>query len=138
MSEIGAPKYYSKRKGWASFKVDPELWSGFKGVCAQRGVSICYVLEGLMMAWIQAQKVQATILQPVHIDLHMQHVVERPKRISRVRDLPDYAREQTWPPNCPFADDFIRSTREVGCLDVKDHVSLEKCWRCYLREGRQL
>ena len=81
--QTGAPKCYSKRTSWGSFKVDPELWSRFKETCALRGVSICYVLEGLMEAWIQAQKVQATLIQPVHIDLTMQHIVQRPRRLGR-------------------------------------------------------
>jgi len=132
------PKSYSNRDFVASFKVNPELWSRFKAECKLRGTTICAVLEALMQAWIEGQRATATVVKPVTINLTMQHVVERPRRIARVRDLPDYAREQTWPPNCPLADDFVRSTREVGCLDVKDHVSLEKCWRCYLREGRQL
>ena len=82
MQEIGAPKCYSKRKSWGSFKVDPELWSRFKGECKIRGVSICHVLEALMEAWIQGQKAEATLIRPVTVNLTMQHVVERPRRTS--------------------------------------------------------
>jgi len=80
MSEIGLPKSYSKRDFVASFKADPELWSRFKGECAARGVTICQVLETLMLAWIEAQKVEATVVRPAIINLTMQHVVERPRR----------------------------------------------------------
>jgi len=78
--ETGALKYYSKRRSWASFKVDPELWSRFKTECAARGVSICHVLEALMEAWVQGQKTMSTVVNPVTINLTMQHVVERPRR----------------------------------------------------------
>jgi len=133
--EIGAPKCYSKRKTWASFKVDPELWSGFKRVCAERGVSICHVLEALMEAWIQGQRAEATLVRPVIVNLSMQHIVERPRRAQKIRDVVLEARSKKWPPSCEYADDFVRSTKEVGCLDLRDHVSLETCWRCYLENG---
>jgi len=83
MHETGIPKLYSKRRKEGFFKVDPELWSRFKADCAGRGVSVCYVLETLMEGWLQAQKVNATIIQPVNMTINMQHVVERPRRISR-------------------------------------------------------
>ena len=81
--EIGLPKSYSKRVFAASFKVDPELWSRFKGECRFRGVSICHVLEALMEAWIQGQKATATVIKPVVVNLKMEHVVERPRRLGR-------------------------------------------------------
>ena len=74
---------YSKRKGWASFKADPELWSRFKTECKLRGVSICHVLEALMEAWIQGQKATATVIKPVTINLKMEHIVQRPRRKLR-------------------------------------------------------
>lgn len=80
MHETGLLKSYSNRSFSASFKADPELWSRFKGECAQRGVSICHVLEALMEAWIQGQKAEATVVKPVVINLKMQHVVQRPRR----------------------------------------------------------
>jgi len=84
MSEIGLPKSYSKREFVASFKADPDLWSRFKGECAARGVSICHVLEALMEAWIQGQKVEATVVRPVVINLKMEHIVERPRRLGTI------------------------------------------------------
>lgn len=118
---------YSERTYAATFKADPELWSRFKTTCKLRGVSICHVLEALMEAWIQAQKVQATLIQPVHIDLHMEHIVQRPRRM-----IDSWApKRPLWPPSCEDADDFIRSTQEVGCLARKEFVRLEDCWRCF-------
>lgn len=81
--EIGALKYYSKRKKWASFRADPELWSRFKEECKFRGVSICHVLEALMEAWIQGQKATATVVKPVVVNLKMEHIVQRPRRSQR-------------------------------------------------------
>jgi len=132
MSEIGLPKLYSNRRKCAAFKVDPEIWSRFKEDCAVRGISVCYVLETLMLGWLEAQKVHATIIQPVNMTINMQHVVERPRRVTRVKEPWDVARSQNWPPNCEHADEYVKATREILCLDLKDAVSLEKCWRCYL------
>jgi len=83
MQETPLGKSYSKRIFTASFAADPELWSRFKQECKIRGVSICYVLEALMEAWIQGQKATATVIKPVVVNLTMQHVVERPRRVTR-------------------------------------------------------
>lgn len=101
--ELGLLKSYSKREFVASFKADPELWSLFKETCKLRGVSICHVLEALMEAWIQGQKVQATLVQPVTINLKMQHITERPRRkMSRV-EMEGYDRQRIrdlYPASC--------------------------------------
>ena len=123
---------YSKRAFTASFKADPELWSRFKEECTFRGVSICHVLEALMEAWIQGQKATATVIKPVHIELHMEHVVKRPRRKKVYRFPWEVDKGKTWPPNCESADDFLRGSREVGCKEIREYIKLEKCWRCYL------
>jgi len=82
--EIGAPKCYSNRDSWGSFKVNPELWSRFKTECKLRGVSICHVLEALMEAWIEGQRATATVIKPVVVNLTMQHIVERPRRKGHI------------------------------------------------------
>lgn len=130
----GLPKSYSNRVFVASFKADPELWSRFKQECRFRGVSICHVLEALMEAWIQGQKAQATVVKPVVVNLTMQHVVQRPRRKKWVREPWKYAREQTWPPSCEHADDYLKGAKEVGCRELRDWIPLEKCWRCYLEK----
>ena len=80
--DTGLPKSYSSRTFSASFKADPELWSRFKTECKLRGVSVCHVLEALMEAWIQGQKVESTLLKPVVINLKMEHIVQRPRRLG--------------------------------------------------------
>jgi len=50
-----------------------------------------------MEAWIQGQKAEATLVRPVTVNLTMQHIVERPRRlgaaapISETEDLAMYA-----------------------------------------------
>lgn len=114
-----------------SFKVDPELWSRFKEECKFRGTSICHVLEALIEAWIQGQKATATVIKPVTVNLTMEHVVQRPRRV--LKEIP--SDQMRWPPSCQYADDFIKSTKEVGCKERKDYVPLRECWRCW-RLGR--
>lgn len=119
------------------FKVDPELRSEFKGECKIRGVSICHVLEALMKAWIEGQKATATVIKPVVVNLTMQHVVKRPRRESNIENSVFTARNKPWPPPCEKADKFIKSTKEVGCLDIKEWIPLRECWRCFIyNEGR--
>lgn len=123
---------YSKRSFVASFKADPELWSRFKEECQFRGVSICHVMEALMEAWIQGQRATSTVIKPVTINLNMEHIVEKPRRKKKVKEPWVIARAQRWPPNCEHVDDFLRPQKEVGCRLLREWVSLEKCWRCYL------
>ena len=130
--EIGLLKLYSKRTFPAAFKTDPELWSEFKGVCKQRGVSICHVLEALMEAWVQGQKAAATVVRPVVVNLSMQHVVERPRRMQSFEDMMFEIRRKNWPPPCEKADNYVKSLKEVGCLDARDWIPLEGCWRCFI------
>lgn len=113
------------------FKGDPELWSEFKSSCKARGVSVCHVLETLMRGWIEAQKVTSTIIQPVNMTINMQHVVKRPRRAQTFEEMIRETKRKVWPPQCMHADTFFKSTREVGCLKIKDVVKLEACWRCF-------
>jgi len=83
-------KFYSKRKFVGSFKVDPELWSKFKSECVFKGISICAVLESLIVAWLEGQKATATVIKPVTVNLTMQHIVERPRRKGEIQPcVPD-------------------------------------------------
>lgn len=127
---------YSDRSFVGSFKVDPELWSEFKRECKIRGVSICHVLEALIQAWIEGQRATSTVLKPVTVNLTMQHVVQRPRRMRTFEDVVIEAKAQKWPPNCPDADEFWKGSREVGCLKTREFIPLEKCWRCYVEMKR--
>ena len=92
-----------------------------------RGVSICHVLEALMEAWIQGQKATATVIKPVVVNLIMEHVVQRPRRMKDAWE----PKLLLWPPSCEFADKFMKDPPEVGCLDRRDWIKLEICWECY-------
>lgn len=126
---------YSDRTFVGSFKVDPELWSTFKQECKIRGVSQCYVLEGLIEAWIQGQRAQSTVLKPVTVNLTMQHVVQRPRRILTIDDVVRETKAAIWPPQCQDADEFWKGSKEVGCRRRRDVVSLDLCWRCFLEKA---
>ena len=154
---------YTTRTAVLSVKIDPEIRSQFKQECRirsleqeripglfslhlwsgpypledrlKRGVHQCCVVEALLLAWIEGQRAEASVIKPVQVNMTLQHVVKRPRR--KVRELPPYevARSKTWPPSCEHADNFMQCTKEVACLDLKDWISLEKCWRCYLAKG---
>jgi len=134
--EIGIPKYYSKRTSVMCLKIDPELKSEFKATCKLRGVSICHVTEALFKAWIEGQKATATVIKPVIVNLNMQHIVKRPRREQSFEDMMFQIRQKNWPPPCKKADRFIKSMKEVGCLEIKDFIKLEKCWRCFYNGAR--
>jgi len=124
--ETGLPKSYSNRTFVASFKADPELWSRFKGGCAERGVSICHVLEALMEAWLEGQKATATVIKPVVVNLTMQHVVQRPRRLSTYMG-PDILE----PVGCHGLEHLDYNVGHVGwCHKIKRWVSLGDCARC--------
>lgn len=95
-------------------------------------MSICHVLEALMAAWIEGQKATATVIKPVVVNLTMEHVVQRPRRAQTFEDMLLNSKAKNWPPPCPYADQYIKTSREVGCLKFRDWISLDKCWRCYL------
>ena len=120
---------YDRRDKVCSFKGNTELWSRFKFECKFRGVSICHVLEALMEAWILGQKAEATLIRPVVVNLTMEHVVQRPRRMIDAWQ----PKSLLWPPCCEHADNFIKSTGEVGCLDSKDFIPLKQCWLCFRR-----
>lgn len=79
---------YSKRSKAASFKADPQIWSDFKAECKLRGAEICCVLEALMLAWIEGQRAEATVIKPVTVNMTLQHVVERPRRKPVMPSIP--------------------------------------------------
>jgi len=124
--ETGLPKSYSNRVFVASFKADPELWSRFKGGCAERGVSICHVLEALMEAWLEGEKAMATIVRPVTVNLTMQHVVQRPRRLSTYQGP-----EILEPVGCRGLEHRDWGMGRLGwCHKIRRWVSVGDCARC--------
>lgn len=131
--QFGIPKSYSNRILVANFKADPEIWSRFKTECASRGVSICHVLETLMLAWIEGQKVLSTVVQPVVINLNMEHIVQRPRRMIDAWQ----PKNLIFPPNCEHADKLFGKGGDVGCLERRGIVTLKDCWECYRQKNMQ-
>lgn len=131
--EISIPKSHSNRTQEAHFKADPELWSRFKEECKFRGVSICHVLEALMEAWIEGQKATATVIKPVVVNLTMEHVVQRPRRMIDAWQ----PKNLIFPPNCEHADKLFGKGGDVGCLERRGIVTLKDCWECYRRKNTQ-
>jgi len=114
------------RRKQTSIRVDPELWSRFKQACAERGTWTCPVLEALMEAWIQAQKVQATLIQPVHISLTMQHIVQRPRRLAGYQGP-----EILEPVGCRRLEHRDYFPGRLGwCGYIKRWIHVEECARC--------
>lgn len=102
-----------------------------------RGVAVCHVLEALMQAWIEGQKATATVIKPVTVNLTMQHVVKRSRRIKKYVDVMYECKNHKWPPPCEHADKHFAMYGSVGCRKVVDWVKLEECWRCFLMGLRQ-
>ena len=126
---------YSTRTFPASFKADPEIWSAFKSECKLRGVHTCCVMESLMLAWIEGQRAEATVIKPVTVNVTLNHVVKKLRRVSKEPSPWEISRSARWPPSCEHVDDFVRSLKQVGCLELRDWVPLEKCWRCHLAKN---
>lgn len=131
--EFSIPKLYSNRTKEAFFKVDPEIWSRFKTECKTRGVSVCHVLETLIEAWMQGQKVMSTVVNPVVINLTMEHIVKRPRRMIDAWE----PKNLFYPPNCECADKLFGKGGDVGCLEKRNLVTLKECWQCYRNKNMQ-
>lgn len=133
IQETPLGKSYSNRIFTASFAADPEIWSQFKTECKTRGVSVCHVLETLMEAWIQGQKVMSTVVNPVVINLTMEHIVQRPRRMIDAWQ----PKNLIYPPNCEYADKLFGKGGDVGCLERHGIVTLKECWQCYRNKNMQ-
>jgi len=85
-----------------------------------------------MEAWIQAQKVQATLIQPVHISLTMQHIVQRHRR-APVYQGPEILE----PVGCRRLIHRDWFPGRLGwCGYMERWIALEDCARCP-RHGEQ-
>jgi len=89
-----------------------------------------------MEAWLEGQKATATVIKPVTVNLTMQHVVQRPRRMQKFEDALALSRDRIWPPPCMHARKFFVGSKEVGCNRIKDVIGLRKCWHCFLYRER--
>ena len=112
-----------------------EIWSAFKSECKLRGVHVCCVMESLMLAWIEGQRAEATVIKPVTVNVTLNHVVKKLRSRAGSPGPHTLARAQRWPPNCEHVDKFLRPQKQVGCLELRDWIPLEKCWLCHQLKG---
>jgi len=114
-----------------------ELVGEFKDLCRKHNTTTCHVLMTLIKAWLKGEELGMVSLSspnPVIINVH-ETFLGKPRSAWKT---PLQESCKLWPPSCEFADDFIRSIREVGCTSQKEWVGLEECWNCFQRGGRQL
>lgn len=126
-TEIRTQLSYSKFTDTLTVRCDPERKSEFKTTCKLRGVSECHVLDALIDAWIEGQKATATVIKPVVVNLTMEHIVQRPRRMIDAWE----PKRLIWPPQCEHADRLFGKGGDVGCMKIRDAVPLKKCWECY-------
>jgi len=110
-----------------TIRIDPELKSEFKKWTKLRGVSECHVADALFRAWIEGQKAEATVIKPVVVNLHMDHIVARPRRAVDLWE----PKRLMWPPNCEYAKKFFVEDRSVGCVRRRDVIDLRECYKCF-------
>jgi len=114
-----------------SIRVDEYTWTRFQARTKELGLSTCFVLENLMRMWTFSGTDMVPGMAARELHLHVNYGVARPRRYPRVEPEPP----KLWPPSCNSADDFIKSTRQVGCLQRRDWIPLKRCWECYARQG---
>jgi len=79
-----------------------------------------------MEAWLEGQKATATVIKPVVVNLTMQHVVQRPRRMATYMG-PDILE----PVGCSRLDHLEYFPGRLGwCHKIKRWVSLGDCARC--------
>lgn len=110
-----------------SIRIDSYIWFLFKEQCKRLGLGTCFVLENLIRAWTTGETREIPRGRPITVNMRVDYKVARPRR--QLKEVP--TEYMTWPPSCEHADDYIKSTREVGCLKSQEWVKLRDCWRCY-------
>jgi len=79
-----------------------------------------------MEAWLEGQKATATVIKPVVVNLTMQHVVQRPRRMATYQG-PDI----TEPVGCQGLEHREWGQGYVGwCHKIKRWISVGDCARC--------
>ena len=126
-TEIRTHLSYSNFTTTYTVRADPERKSKFLETCKLRGVSECHVADALFEAWIEGQKATATVIKPVVVNLYMEHIVQRPRRMIDAWE----PKKMLWPPNCEFANKFFTGDKSIGCLQSRSVVSIKKCYECF-------
>lgn len=124
---------------WENFtvRIPKDLASKFKEVCQKHNTTTCQLISSLVKAVIAGDERGVDVVNigspnPVIINVH-ETFLGKPRSAWKT---PLQESCKLWPPSCEFADDFIRSIREVGCTRSKEWTRLEECWGCFQRGGR--
>jgi len=126
-----------------SFLAVKSTYEEFKKLCGLHGLTTCHMLNSIMWALAEALRGNKTVefdarteemrmkggSNPLTIVLN-QTFLGKPRSAWKT---PLQESCKLWPPSCEFADDFIRSLREVGCTRSKEWTRLEECWSCFQR-----
>ena len=117
------------------------LWTQFKGVCEKHKTTTCQLMKALLEAAVKGDELGVTLVgsqnpflvQVNHVVLGMprgrySHFDGR-SMLERLED-PKFKK---WPPACEFQGSWWDSDRSVGCLKIKERVSVKECWICFNR-----
>jgi len=110
---------YSNDRIKTTIRILRELWEEFKADVQAKDLSTCHVLEGLMKAWLYGGSMVPGLAQPFTLNLTMQHVVSRPRRVGF--EPPTSPGEGG--PRIPRKWSSRRVPRDARCIGCKHHGS---------------
>jgi len=86
-----------------TIRIRKRLWEEFMASTHSKGLSTCHVLEALLSAWLYGGALVPGLGQPLQLNLTMQHIVARPRRMEpepavSEKEWDDWVRyyEDTW------------------------------------------
>jgi len=80
---------YSNARVKTTIRIDRQIWEEFKTSTEAKDLSTCHVLEALISAWLYGGSLVPGLAQPVQLNLTMQHVVARPRRMGPELEVSD-------------------------------------------------
>jgi len=80
---------YSNARYKTTIRIRRDLWAEFMRDVAAKDLSTCHVLEALISAWLYGGSLVPGLAQPVQLNLTMQHVVSRPRRMGPELEVSD-------------------------------------------------
>ena len=132
-----------KHQGYmrTSIIVMKDEWKEFNKFCDDRKTSSCMVLRDVIKAMLAGEKqgiVTIATRNPLIVQLN--HVVmgaprgryshfEGRSMLERLED----PKNKKYPPSCPETNSYWESDRSIGCLKIKERVSVKECWECWLQ-----
>jgi len=127
---------------------DKADWDRFKEFCRRHGLTTCHFLNLVIKAVPMVEQTGVRFemkdgklnisgregTNPIVFNFTVSETFLGKPRSAWKAPLQESCK--LWPPSCEFADDFIRSIREVGCTRSKEWTRLEECWSCFQRGGK--